>query len=147
MYLGFVSYEPLLWVHLCLLKKVLPLCSLTIMKYLKPEWRINSSSEIIFTGKLISAQESRLQVLTSGNTENREKDTGLHHSELELGEEARKEVHEETHLWKISQPPGVPSEHRLPLPACSAWPHAPELPTDRVWMGFPELPWLQKVPT
>lgn len=38
------------------------------------------------------------KLLTCGDTKSRGKDTCLYHSELELGEEADKEVHKETHL-------------------------------------------------
>lgn len=55
----------------------------------------NSSPQVMSTVQLISRQESTIR--------NREKDTRLYHSKLELREEAHKEVHKETHLGRAKE--------------------------------------------
>lgn len=47
---------------------------------------------------ILQTRKQGQELLTPGNTKNREKDTCLYHSKLELGEEAYEEVHKETHL-------------------------------------------------
>lgn len=95
--------------------------------------------------KLISRQESNPGQLTSGNTENREKDTCLYYSKLELGEEAHKEVHKETHLWRARAPSHSssplcyrqwPRKHWPPPLHPGGWSHEPALPTSIGWVGF-----------
>lgn len=91
--------------------------------------------------QLISRQESTIR--------NREKDTRLNHSKLELREEAHKEVHEETHLGRAKERQShsflvcyvhYPQKHRLPplhsrcTHACCA--HTPALSTSSGWMGL-----------
>lgn len=106
----------------------------------------NSSPQITSTVQLISRQESTIRSC--------EKDTCLHHSELELREKAHKEVHKETHLGRakalVTPLPGVvralPSKARLPPLRSRCWARTPASPTSSGWVGFRQSLWLCRGP-
>lgn len=94
--------------------------------------------------KFLSRQESNQGQLKSRYTKNREKDTCLYYSKLELGEEAHKEIHKETHLLRarvLSVFPHCgyrqwPWKHWPPPLHPGSWSHTPALPTSIGWVGF-----------
>lgn len=105
--------------------KVFLLCPSMNDKHLQAEWLTALHRSCLLLNSLLD-KESK--------TSNRGKDTCLHHSELELREEAHKEVHKEAHLGRAKERQSHsfwwwyghrPQEHRPPPLHSRAWARTP----------------------